>query len=200
MSFFFPSRRRHTRLQGDWSSDVCSSDLTARLLGYELTLNFNFPYFAASITEFWRRWHITLSSWLRDYLYISLGGNRGSALRTHVNLMVTMLLGGLWHGASWTFVVWGGLHGLGLSLERLLRGAGRGKGAGARPRGGVAFARHFAAIAVTFGFVHLTWVFFRAADFTIAARMLERMFVAPFIGAGGGVHVSSRFAVLLVPI
>ena len=80
----------------------------ARLLGYELCRNFDFPYFSANIAEFWRRWHMSLSSWLRDYLYISLGGNRGSKLFTDRNLMLTMLLGGLWHGASWTFVAWGG--------------------------------------------------------------------------------------------
>jgi alginate O-acetyltransferase complex protein AlgI len=79
---------------------------------------FNFPYFAAHITEFWRRWHISLSTWLRDYLYITLGGNRGSKIFTYRNLMLTMLLGGLWHGASWNFVIWGGLHGVALIAHR----------------------------------------------------------------------------------
>jgi len=169
-------------------------------MGLRFPENFRAPYISAGLSEFWTRWHITLSSWLRDYLYISLGGNRGGALRTHANLMVTMLLGGLWHGASWTFVVWGGLHGLGLSIERLLRGKGRGQATVGRPHGGVACARRLAAIVVTFVFVHLTWVFFRAKDFTVAAEMLQRMFVAPFVGASGGVDVSFRFAVLLVPI
>jgi len=90
----------------------------AGLLGYSLTINFNFPYFASSITDFWRRWHISLSSWLRDYLYISLGGNRGSTLFTYRNILLTMLLGGLWHGASWVFVLWGGLHGVALIVHR----------------------------------------------------------------------------------
>ena len=83
--------------------------------------NFRFPYAAVGFSDFWRRWHITLSSWLRDYLYIPLGGNRHGARRTYAALMTTMLLGGLWHGANWTFVAWGGLHGLYLSVERVLR-------------------------------------------------------------------------------
>src|SRR4029450_13690359 len=85
---------------------------TAGMLGYQLTLNFDYPYFASNIAEFWRKWHISLSTWLRDYLYIPLGGSRGTKAFTYRNLMLTMLLGGLWHGASWTFVIWGGLHGL----------------------------------------------------------------------------------------
>jgi len=92
----------------------------ARLFGYELPMNFNFPYISQSITEFWRRWHISLSTWLREYLYIPLGGNRKGALRTYANLIVVMLLGGLWHGAAWSFMVWGGTHGVLLALERLL--------------------------------------------------------------------------------
>jgi alginate O-acetyltransferase complex protein AlgI len=91
---------------------------SARLLGYELTLNFDFPYFSRSVTEFWRRWHISLSTWLRDYVYISFGGNRGSTLFTHRNLFLTMLLGGLWHGADWHYVVMGGANGLALIAHR----------------------------------------------------------------------------------
>ena len=91
----------------------------AWLLGYELCANFARPYFARNLVEFWRRWHISLSSWLRDYLYVPLGGNRAGRVRTYRNLMLTMLLGGLWHGAAWTFVIWGGLHGLGLCALRL---------------------------------------------------------------------------------
>ncbi len=93
----------------------------ALLLGFRLPENFRTPYQSASVQEFWRRWHISLSTWLRDYLYISLGGNRRGRLRTYVNLMITMLLGGLWHGASWVFVLWGGLHGLGLAVDRYLQ-------------------------------------------------------------------------------
>jgi alginate O-acetyltransferase complex protein AlgI len=94
---------------------------SARILGYNLMENFKTPYFSKSITEFWRRWHISLSSWLRDYLYINLGGNRKGKIFTYRNLMITMLLGGLWHGASWNFVIWGFLHGLYLGIERLYK-------------------------------------------------------------------------------
>lgn len=130
---------------------------SARLLGYELTLNFNFPYFAQHITEFWRRWHISLSTWLRDYLYISLGGNRGSKWFTYRNLMLTMVLGGLWHGASWNFVIWGGLHGFALIVHREWQRLTENAGA--------AFKRVMSWIAVplTFYWICITWVFFRAA-------------------------------------
>lgn len=97
----------------------------ALLMGFTLTENFNRPYLSTSLQEFWRRWHISLSTWLRDYLYISLGGNRGGKLKTYVNLFLTMLLGGLWHGAGWMFILWGGLHGAGLALDRLLSSAGQ---------------------------------------------------------------------------
>ena len=93
----------------------------AMMLGFVLPDNFRFPYASIGFSDLWRRWHITLSSWLRDYLYIPIGGNRLSSTRTYVNLMITMLLGGLWHGAAWTFVVWGALHGLYLMIERFLR-------------------------------------------------------------------------------
>ncbi len=129
----------------------------SRLLGYELCVNFSFPYFSNSITEFWRRWHMSLSSWLRDYLYISLGGNRGSKLFTYRNLMLTMVLGGLWHGASWTFVVWGAMHGAALIVHRewarvTAAAAGMGK------------VMKFVAVPLTFFWVLLTWVPFRAND------------------------------------
>jgi alginate O-acetyltransferase complex protein AlgI len=131
---------------------------TARLLGYELTLNFNFPYFAANITDFWRRWHISLSTWLRDYLYISLGGNRGSKLFTYRNLMLTMLLGGLWHGASWTYVVWGGLHGLALIVHREYERVASKAGVWWQK------ARVFLGPVLCFYWVCITWVFFRSHD------------------------------------
>ena len=130
---------------------------SARLLGYELTPNFDFPYFSRSITEFWRRWHISLSTWLRDYLYISLGGSRGSKLFTYRNLLLTMLLGGLWHGASWTFVIWGGMHGIALIFHReWQRLTGN---AGALFKTVLAWL----AVPLTFYWVCLTWIFFRAA-------------------------------------
>ena len=121
------------------------------LLGYELRVNFDFPYFAASIKEFWRRWHISLSSWLRDYLYIPLGGSRGSVWFARRNLMLTMLLGGLWHGAGWNFVIWGGLHGLALVVHRVWEDSGRKLPA---PLG----------MLLTFLWVCMAWIFFRATS------------------------------------
>jgi len=172
----------------------------AMLLGLRFPENFRAPYISAGLSEFWTRWHITLSSWLRDYLYISLGGNRRGALRTYANLFVTMLLGGLWHGASWTFLAWGALHGLGLAIERLVRGRSEGKASLAAARGLPGVARGIGAVALTYVFVHVTWVFFRAADFGVAASMLQRMFIAPFAGDAGGLDLSLRYAVLLAPI
>ena len=139
----------------------------ALCLGFAMPDNFRFPYAAIGFSDFWRRWHITLSSWLRDYLYIPLGGNRHGEARTYMALMGTMLLGGLWHGANWTFVVWGGLHGLYLSTERWLKGRFKGYVPG---RGML-----IAIGALTFLLINLTWVFFRAKDFTIAATMLKSM-------------------------
>jgi alginate O-acetyltransferase complex protein AlgI len=125
----------------------------AALLGYTFPRNFDQPYRAVSLSDFWRRWHISLSSWLRDYLYIPLGGNRKGPVRTYVNLMLTMLLGGLWHGAAWKFVTWGGLHGAGLAVERALGGAGRVAG----------WTRsHILSVVLVFNFVCLAWIFFRA--------------------------------------
>ena len=134
-----------------------------RTLGFKFPKNFNRPYLSASITEFWRRWHISLSSWLRDYLYISLGGNRKGAVRTYINLALVMLLGGLWHGAAWTFVVWGAIHGGMLAIERL---------ANYQPKPGV---QRLIGIFITFNLVCVSWVFFRSPDFTVAAKYLTGM-------------------------
>jgi D-alanyl-lipoteichoic acid acyltransferase DltB (MBOAT superfamily) len=157
------------QIYGDFCgySDVARG--ISKLLGVELALNFRQPYFATSITDFWRRWHISLSSWLRDYLYIPLGGNRGSSFATYRNLMLTMLLGGLWHGASWTFVVWGGLHGLYLAVHKAM-GAGRER-AGASSSGLVNVLKGLA----TFHLVCLTWIFFRADSFSGAWTYLTRI-------------------------
>jgi D-alanyl-lipoteichoic acid acyltransferase DltB (MBOAT superfamily) len=137
----------------------------AGLLGYRFPQNFNQPYRALSVTEFWRRWHITLSSWLRDYLYIPLGGNRKGRVRTYVNLMLTMLLGGLWHGAAGHFVLWGALHGGALAIERLL---GIGDGKRRLPV--------WLAWLVTFHLVCFAWVFFRAPSLDDALAYFGRMF------------------------
>jgi alginate O-acetyltransferase complex protein AlgI len=138
----------------------------ALLLGFRFPQNFNSPYAAVSLQDFWRRWHMTLSRWLRDYLYIPLGGNRKGRLLTYRNLLATMLLGGLWHGAAWTFVVWGGIHGLGLAIERAL---------GIRPTSALA---RWAGRIVTFHVVCFAWIFFRADSFGRAGQMLERLFTA----------------------
>ena len=135
------------------------------MLGFVFPKNFDSPYKSESITEFWRRWHISLSTWLRDYLYLPLGGNRKGPWRTYVNLAIVMLLGGLWHGAAWNFVVWGGLHGLWLAAERA-----HGK------RSLYAGAPRPVRVAFTFTGVLITWVFFRAPDLPSAAAYLASMF------------------------
>jgi alginate O-acetyltransferase complex protein AlgI len=140
----------------------------ARCLGFRLPVNFNGPYKSASIVEFWRRWHITLSHFLRDHLYIPLGGNRHGETRRSINLMATMLLGGLWHGAAWTFVIWGGLHGLGLTVNHYWNKWG--------PKGSFQGHWRIAAIGLTFAFTTIAWVFFRAESFDGAGRILAGMF------------------------
>ncbi|MCF8266812.1 MAG: MBOAT family protein [Ignavibacteriales bacterium] len=138
----------------------------ALLIGFKLPINFNSPYQAASITEFWRRWHISLSSWLKDYLYITLGGNRNGKFRQYVNLAVTMLLGGLWHGANWKFVVWGGIHGLVLAIEKFLNfPAWVGKNKITRIIG----------ILITFHIANLCWIFFRADSFETGMIMINQI-------------------------
>lgn len=141
----------------------------ARALGYDFSRNFNMPYLARNISDFWRRWHISLSSWLRDYLYIPLGGNRLGRRRTYVNLMVTMLLGGLWHGASWSFVFWGALMGIGLAVHKFWM-EGR----------ECEQAQHGIRAMWSWGFtmllVGISWVFFRSNDFEIALIILRKMF------------------------
>jgi alginate O-acetyltransferase complex protein AlgI len=144
----------------------------ALLLGFTFPDNFRAPYTSVSVRDFWRRWHITLSTWIRDYIYIPLGGSRGSRLATYRNLMVTMLLAGLWHGASWTFVFWGGLHGAGLTAEHVAADRRRDRGLPeAQPRGGRLALRRFA----VFNFVCLGWVFFRSESFAAAWSVLARL-------------------------
>ena len=147
----------------------------ARALGFELPENFRHPYLSRNISDFWRRWHISLSTWLRDYLYISAGGNRLGATRTYFNLMLTMFLGGLWHGASWNFVAWGVLHGLALGIHRAWRGDAR-----KQVEGG--FVQQVGSWALTFLFVSLCWVFFRAENFDITLAVLKKL---AFMDAGG---------------
>ncbi len=141
----------------------------ALCLGFYLPDNFRYPYAAIGFSDFWKRWHISLSSWLRDYLYIPLGGNRKGRVRTHVNLMVTMLLGGLWHGASWTFVAWGGLHGIYRVIERF---AAR---AGLVPTSDSALWKRLAGVSLTYLAVCFTWVLFRAQSFGQAFDLVSSM-------------------------
>ena len=136
------------------------------LLGYRFPINFDSPYQSLSITEFWRRWHISLSTWLRDYLYIPLGGNRKGRVRTYVNLMLTMLLGGLWHGAATRFILWGALHGGLLAVERWIKETVPGK---------PGFARRVLGGLFTFHFVCFAWIFFRASDMEVAGQMITQI-------------------------
>jgi len=138
----------------------------ALCLGFNLPDNFKYPYAAIGFSDFWRRWHISLSSWLRDYLYISMGGNRHSAIRTYFNLLMTMLLGGLWHGASWTFIAWGGLHGFYLVAERFLKDIMP----DSRRWSQIPMQMFFAL--VTFIAVAIAWIFFRAETFTQAFTII----------------------------
>lgn len=142
----------------------------ALLLGFRFNINFDSPYQSASITEFWRRWHISLSSWLKDYLYIPLGGNRNGKIRQLINLMITMLLGGLWHGDSLNFIVWGGLHGVALAAHKVwmdVRGRDKAKKSGVVMR--------FLGVVITFHFVCFTWVFFRHESFDEALAMINQI-------------------------
>lgn len=143
----------------------------ARWTGFKIPPNFDSPYQSSNITEFWRRWHISLSSWLRDYLYIPLGGNRKGKVRQYINLGLTMLIGGFWHGASWNFIFWGGLHGAALAIDKVridwLKKKGGGTGSGLLKFFGVLF---------TFHFVCFCWVFFKAATFHDSWALLHQVF------------------------
>lgn len=171
----------------------------ARVLGYDLMKNFERPYFSTSIKDFWRRWHISLSSWLRDYLYISLGGNRGSQWFIYRNLMLTMLLGGLWHGAHWNFVIWGGLQGLMLSISRMT--LERRDAFWARV-GMPSFLRDAVRIVITFHLVCLSWIFFRATTFGDAVNVLKGIGTtlgqAPFIDIVTFAHAGLGIIVLVL--
>lgn len=138
----------------------------ALMMGFRFIENFNNPYISRSITEFWRRWHISLSTWLRDYLYIPLGGSRKGRLRTYINLFLTMLLGGLWHGAAWTFVLWGAWHGVILAIERLL---------GVNPDAPTGRIKRFATMGMTLVFVMIGWVLFRSPDVETALDFYRAM-------------------------
>jgi alginate O-acetyltransferase complex protein AlgI len=173
----------------DFAGYSTSAIGVAMCLGFILPQNFHYPYAAIGFSDFWRRWHITLSSWLRDYLYIPLGGNRAGNFRTYINMMITMLIGGLWHGANWTFVAWGGLHGIYLWVEKAIRDS-RAKASGA-PGDGMAAPviataslgpnltakkpTSFIYALLTFLLICITWVFFRSSTFSDAWQLLVSM-------------------------
>jgi alginate O-acetyltransferase complex protein AlgI len=165
---------------------------SAKMMGFDIPMNFNFPYISKNITEFWRRWHISLSSWLRDYLYISLGGNRKGQLRTYINLMLVMLLGGLWHGASWNFVVWGGLHGVGLAVHRAFSGRIK-----ERVRHGVSPFITAVSWLATFVFVCTAWVFFRSPDFGTSWTIVQKMYA---LTSTSGVNWFATALLIALPI
>ena len=183
----------------------------ALCLGFVLPQNFLYPYAAIGFSDFWRRWHITLSAWLRDYLYIPLGGNRKGTARTYLNLMITMLLGGLWHGANWTFVVWGGLHGFYLWVEKFFLDLRQKRLAVPVPvavpietkkssfipdLSGNKKLMGFIYALFTFFLVNVTWVFFRAADFSQAWHLLGSMFG----GVEGATPLLSTLAIIKVTV
>lgn len=141
----------------------------AKSFGYEFNANFNMPYISKNVTEFWKRWHISLSTWLQEYLYIPLGGNRKGTVRRYINLLLTMILGGLWHGANYTFVFWGLLHGVALCIHKLFMKARKGKKA--------TVVGSIISVLFTYAFVCICWVFFRAENFSIAMDVLSRMFI-----------------------
>ncbi len=142
---------------------------SARILGFRLMVNFDSPYLAESFRKFWQKWHISLSTWLRDYLYISLGGNRRGSFRTYINLMITMVLGGLWHGANWTFFLWGMLHGFYLSIERLFR-------LSSSKRSESNIFVDALRVFITFNLVCFAWIFFRADTASHAFSIIRGIF------------------------
>jgi D-alanyl-lipoteichoic acid acyltransferase DltB (MBOAT superfamily) len=159
------------QIYGDFAGYTDIARGTARLFNVDLMENFKAPYMAKGFSEFWRRWHISLSTWLRDYLYVPLGGNRGTRWQTYRNLVMTMLLGGLWHGAAWGFVVWGALHGAYLVIERWM----------SRDRKGATWSVSLP-VWLVFGIVTLTWIPFRAPNLAQAWNVVQALF-GPLAGA-----------------
>jgi D-alanyl-lipoteichoic acid acyltransferase DltB (MBOAT superfamily) len=151
----------------DFSGYSDMATAIALMMGFEFCKNFDSPYQSSSVTEFWRRWHISLSTWLRDYLYISLGGNRKGAFRTYLNQFITMLLGGLWHGSSLRFLLWGGMHGIALGVDKFIKSK-------------IKIPDHIIirllGIFITFHFVCFCWIFFRASNMQIAGQVLTQIF------------------------
>ena len=163
---------------------------SARCLGYELTRNFNLPYISQNVSEFWKRWHISLSNWLMEYLYIPLGGNRKRTIRTYINLMLTMVIGGLWHGANWTFVIWGALHGIALCVHKIFV-----RKIGSKDKN---LLGKIISILMTNLFVCFCWIFFRADNINTAITVISRIFTF----SRGITHIYSwtLFALVLLVI
>lgn len=168
-----------------------------KLLGYQLPTNFNFPYLAASVTEFWRRWHISLSTWLRQYLYIPLGGSRRGEVRTYVNLFLVMFLGGLWHGAAWSYAIWGTAHGLFLAGERLwaTKVAKRPEGAGRVP---VSLGARVLRALLVFQVVSVLWILFLMPDFSQAAIFFRHLVTQPLTGSPQALFVVAVYGLPVV--
>lgn len=157
------------QIYGDFSgySDIARG--TAKLLGIELMENFKSPYFSKSLKEFWSRWHISLSTWFRDYIYIPLGGNRVSKVRYNLNLMITFLASGLWHGANWTFVIWGGIHGAGQVVENIFFRGKKGENSNS-------YFGHVLKMIFVFLFVSFAWIFFRSQSLHDACYIISHLF------------------------
>ncbi len=175
------------QIYGDFAGYSLIAIGTAKLFGFGLMTNFKRPYFSASVSEFWTRWHISLSTWFRDYLYIPLGGNRVAKPRWLFNLFITFLISGLWHGANWTFVIWGGLNGIYLIAEVLI---------GSKNRKGILN------VFITFVLINFSWIFFRANNVEQAAYMVKTIFTVPgrlYIGSGDDI-AASMYAVLAIII
>ncbi|MFO0667166.1 MAG: MBOAT family O-acyltransferase [Polyangiaceae bacterium] len=173
------------KIYADFSGYTDVAIGSAKLFGYDLPQNFDRPYLSSNLQEFWHRWHISLSSWLRDYLYIPLGGSRGSSIATYRNLMLTMVLGGLWHGASWNFVIWGALHGGALAVTRAYQ-----RRRGAHPS---AAPLRILSQVLTFHYVCFAWIFFNAKTFGLATDILRNFGTLTF-GFG---HIPMRAVLVL---
>lgn len=165
------------QIYGDFAGYSLIAIGIARILGFKFPVNFNRPYFASNFSEFWQRWHISLSSWLRDYLYIPLGGNRSGELKMYRNLLLTMLIGGLWHGASWNFIIWGGIHGIALIAQRLWHKCYTGNTRFSL-WDAILSGRVFKLLQIifTFGVVCLAWVFFRSSNLDDALYIINKLF------------------------
>lgn len=162
---------------------------SAKCFGFDIPQNFNMPYISRSVTEFWRRWHISLSTWLRDYLYLPLGGNRREGLRKYCNLLIVMLLGGLWHGANWNFVIWGGLHGMALAIHKMyLKYFGE-------PRNASWMYDIFCWF-FTFLFVCVSWVFFRCSTLISSLYIIQKMF---YITPSSGINWYASSLLISIP-